>query len=122
MGDCASNRSGFATDLGAAGRDFPPELGRRLSDLMLARRTDKQSREQIRQRWVIVPVTDQASQQIWAPQEGTFLRSWAADYHVVAAACAGVLSVQHEFLRAQTTLAREFVKRSSVGRASCRER
>src|ERR1035438_3141072 len=71
---------------------------------MLAGGTDEQSREQIRQGWVIVPVTDQASQQIGAPQEGTVLGSWAADDHVVATAGAGVLSVQHEFLRAQAAL------------------
>ena len=63
-----------------------------------------------------MPVTDQAAQQIGPAQERAVLRSGAADHHVVAAAGAGVLPVQHEFLRAQTALAREFVERGGVCR------
>ena len=49
---------------------------------------------------MIVPVTNQAAQQVGAPQEGTVLRGGAAHDYMIAAAGAGVLSIQHEFLGA----------------------
>ena len=65
---------------------------------------------------MIVPVAEQASQQVGTPQERAVFRSRAAHHHVVAAAGSGVLSIQHEFLRAQAALAREIVERGSVCR------
>ena len=60
---------------------------------------------------MVVPVTDQAAQQIGTPQKSAVPRGRPADDDVVAAARAGVLSVQHEFLRAQAGLARKRVDR-----------
>src|ERR1700686_2735846 len=60
---------------------------------------------------MVVPVTDQASQKIRTAQKCAVGRSWAPDYDVVAPASAGVLPVQHEFLRAQMGLAGKRVNR-----------
>src|ERR1017187_10372710 len=60
---------------------------------MLTGGTDEQSREQIGQGRVIVPVSDQASQQIGTPQERTVFRSRSAQHNVVSAAGPGVLSI-----------------------------
>ena len=64
----------------------------------LARRADEQSREQVRQRRVVVPVGDQAAQQIGPAQERAVGRRRAAEHEVVAAAGAGVAAVEHELL------------------------
>ena len=56
---------------------------------------------------MVVPVTDHATQQIGAAQERAVRGSRSADHHVVAAAGAGVLAVQHELLGAQAALARQ---------------
>ena len=77
---------------------------------MLAGGTDERAREQIRKRWVVVPVTDQAPQQIGPPQKRTIFGRRAADHDVVAASRAAVLPVQHEFLRPQAALPGKLVE------------
>ena len=71
----------------------------------LRRRTQEQAREQIRQRRMVVPVREQAAQEIRPPQERRILRRRAAEHEVVAAAGADVTAVNHEFLGAQLTAA-----------------
>ena len=77
----------------------------------LTGRPDKGAGEQVRQRRMVVPVGDQAAQQIGSAQEGTVRRRRAAQHHMVAAARARVLAVQVEFLGAQTRLTSFFVNR-----------
>ena len=63
---------------------------------------------------MIVPISDQASQQIGTPQEWTLFRGRSAQHYVISAAGPRVLSIQHEFLGTQTALAREFVEHGGV--------
>ncbi len=60
---------------------------------------------------MVVPVTDQAAQQIGAPEKRAVLRRRPPNHDVVATARAGVLPVEHEFFRAQAGLACESVDR-----------
>ena len=76
---------------------------------MLAGRADEQSAEQKRQRRVILPVAEQASQQVRAAQNRAVCRRRSADHDVVAAAGADVAAIDHEFLSAQAGLAGLFV-------------
>jgi len=50
---------------------------------------------------VVLPVEDQAAEQLRPAQEGAFRRRRPAQGHVVTAARAGVAAVEHELLRAQ---------------------
>ena len=81
---------------------------------MLAGGADEHPGEQIRQRRVVMPVTDQTSQQIGPAQKRAVCGSRAADHDVVAPAGSAVLAVHHELLRAQPALAREIVERRGV--------
>ena len=80
----------------------------------LARRTDEQPGQQVRQRGPIVPVGQQAPQQVGPPQEGTVRRRRSAQHQMIPAARPGVPAVQHEFLRAQPRLARLLVQAHRV--------
>ena len=50
---------------------------------------------------MVVPVADQASQQIGSSQERAVVGRGAAQHEVIAAAGAGVATVQHEFFGRQ---------------------
>ena len=67
----------------------------------LAGRTDKGTRKQIRQRRVVLPVGDQALQQIGPPQQRTVGGCGTAERDVIASAGACVATVEHEFLGAE---------------------
>jgi hypothetical protein len=55
---------------------------------------------------MIVPVRDQAAQQIGTPQKRTVGRRPAAEHEVVATAGAGVAAIEHELFAGQARLAR----------------
>ena len=63
---------------------------------------------------MIVPVADQAAQQIGPPQQGAVGRRRAPEHHVVAAAGAGVPAVEHELLGAEPRLTRLVVERGRL--------
>ena len=63
---------------------------------------------------MVVPVADQAAQQIRPAQERAVGRRRAADDDVVAAAGAGVAAVEHELLGAEPRQPRLFVQRRRV--------
>ena len=67
----------------------------------LARRPDEHAREQVRQRRMVVPVGDQAAEQVGPAQDRAVGRRRPAEHDVVAAAGAGVPAVDHELLGAQ---------------------
>ncbi len=78
----------------------------------LARRADEHPREQIGQRRVVLPVGDEASQQIGPAQERAVRGRRAAERDVVAAARAHVPAVEHELFGAEPRLPRFLVQRS----------
>ena len=59
---------------------------------------------------MILPVGDQAAQQIGPAQERAVGRRRAAEHDVVAAAGAGVPAVEHELLGAEPRVARVLVE------------
>ena len=77
----------------------------------LAGRSDEPPREQVRQARMPLPVGDQAREQIGAAQQRRIDRLRPAERDVVAAAGAGVQSVEVELLRREAALARLFVQR-----------
>ena len=101
---------------------LPLQLGKgdfQFIDLVVARliharrltgRANEQPREQVRQRWVVVPVRDQAGEQIRPTQERAISRRGPAQYEVVTAASARMAAVEHEFLGAQVGLVGRFVQ------------
>ena len=84
----------------------------------LARRTDEHAGEQVRQRRMVLPIRDQAAQQIGPAQEWTIGRGRAAEHDVIAAAGAGVAAVEHELLGAEPRQPRFFVDRRSSSQPS----
>ena len=60
---------------------------------------------------MVLPIRDEALQQVGAAQERALRRRRSAEGHVVAAAGAGVPPVEHEFLGAEPRLARLLVQR-----------
>ena len=76
---------------------------------------DKRAGKQIRQRGMILPIGNQAAQQIGTPQQRAVRRRCPAERDVVAAAGAGVTAVEHELFRAQARQPRGFVEREGVG-------
>ncbi len=56
-------------------------------------RADEQAGKQVRQRWMVMPVAEQAAQQVRATQERRIRRCRPAEHEVVAAAGAGVPAV-----------------------------
>jgi len=59
---------------------------------------------------VVVPVADQAAQQVGTPQERRVARCRTTEDEVVAAAGAGVTPVDHELLAGQARLTRRLVE------------
>ena len=80
-------------------------VARLVDSRRLARRPDEQSAEQVGERWMVLPIGDDAPQQIGAPQEGAVGRRDAAEHDVIAAAGADVPAVQHELLCAEADVA-----------------
>src|SRR2546423_11502538 len=77
----------------------------------LARGPDEEPREEKRERGMVLPVGDQASQQIRAAQQRALHGRRAAERHVIAAARARVAPVEHELLGAEAREARFLVER-----------
>jgi hypothetical protein len=71
----------------------------------LAGGADEGAGEQVRQARVVLPVGDQALHQVRAAQQRAVRRGRAAEGDVVAAAGAGVATVEHELLGAEAGLA-----------------
>ncbi len=80
----------------------------------LARGADEETREQVGERRVDLPVADQGAQQVRAAQQRAVRGGRPPDGHVVAAAGAGVAAVEHEFLGAQPREARLLVEERHV--------
>ena len=59
---------------------------------------DEQAAEEIGKRRMVVPVRQQAAQQVGPAQERRIGRRCAAEHEVIAAAGAGVAAVDHELL------------------------
>ena len=71
---------------------------------MLAGGPNEQSGEEIRQRRMIVPVRQQASEKIGAAQQRTIGGRCASNHDMVASARPHVPSVEHKLFGAQTCL------------------
>ena len=71
----------------------------------LGRRADKQTAEQVGQRRMVVPVADQAAQQVRPAQKRRVRRRRAAEHKVVTAARASVAAIDHKFLAGEAALA-----------------
>ncbi len=80
----------------------------------LAGGADEQAGEQVGECRVVLPVADQAHQQIGPSQAGRIGGRGRANRDVVAATGAGVAAVEHEFLGAEAGEACLFVKRLCV--------
>jgi len=80
----------------------------------LAGGADEHAAEQIAQRRVVVPVGDEAGQQVRPAQEGAVGGGGAAEHEVVAATSAGVAAVEHELLGRQARVVRRFVEEFGV--------
>ncbi len=85
-------------------------LARLVEPGRLAGRADEQAREQIGQGRMVLPVGDQAGQQIRPAQERAVRGAGAADHHVVAAAGADMAAIQHELLGAEPAVPRILVQ------------
>ena len=81
----------------------------------LAGRPDEHPREEVGQGRMVLPVGDDAAEQIGAPEEGAVCGRARAEHDVVAAAGAAVAAVDHEFFRAKPRLPRLLVKRLGDG-------
>jgi hypothetical protein len=77
----------------------------------LAGRPDEHAGKQIRQRRMILPVRQQALQQVRAPQQRAVRRGRASQRDVIAATGAHVAAVEHELFSRQARLPRFLVKR-----------
>ena len=80
----------------------------------LAGRADEQTAEQIAQAGVVVPVADEAGQQLGLAQERAVSGRGAAQHKVVAAPGAGVATIEHEFFARQASAVRGFVQKLGV--------
>jgi hypothetical protein len=81
----------------------------------LAGGADELAGEQIRQCGMVLPVGNEAAQQIGPPQHGTVCGCGATQCDVVAAAGAGVAPVEHEFFGGEAGQPRGFVERRGIG-------
>ena len=88
-----------------------PIVPRLVDARRLARRPDEHAGEHVGERRMVLPIGDQAPQQIGPAQERRVRRARGADHDVIAAARAGVAAVEHEFLGAEPRLPRFFVER-----------
>src|SRR5215831_20698041 len=66
----------------------------------LARWTDKQPGEQVRQGWMALPIQDQAFEQVGPAQERAVGSGRSSQYDVIAAAGSDVATIDHEFVAA----------------------
>ncbi len=98
-GGGASRRSGTCAN--AISSSWSESFRAFVDARMLARRAEEEAREEERQRRVVVPVAEQAPQQIGPAQERTVGRRRAAEHDVIAAAGAGMPAVEHELLGAE---------------------
>ena len=80
----------------------------------LACRSDRQAGKKIRERRMVVPVRDQAAQQIRPAQDRTIRRRRAAENDVVAPAGADMPAIEHELLGAESGVASLVVQRFDV--------
>ncbi len=80
----------------------------------LAGRADEQPRKEIRERGMILPVVQQAAQQIGAAQERAVGRRGTAEHDVVAAAGSRVPAVEQELLGREAQRARVGIERGGL--------
>ena len=76
----------------------------------LAGRAEEDAGEEVGERRVVLPVADQAAQEVGAAQERAVGDGRAAEHDVVAAAGADMPSVEQEFFRAEVAVARFLVE------------
>src|SRR5882724_8540810 len=76
----------------------------------LARGSDEESREEIRQRRMIVPVRDETAQQVGPAEKRAVGGRRAAEHEMIAAAGSDVTAVDHELLAGETGLVRGVVE------------
>jgi len=76
----------------------------------LARRTDEQSREQIAQTRMVLPIGNEAAKQVRPPQERALRRCRATDDDMVAAARAGMASVEQKLFGTKACEARLLIE------------
>ena len=81
-------------------------LARLVDARRLARGSDEQPREEVRERRMVQPVADQAAQQVGPAQERAVGGRRPAEHDVVAAAGARVAPVEHELLGGEAQRAR----------------
>ena len=81
----------------------------------LAGRADEQAGEQVGKRRMILPIADQAHQQIGTAQQRRVSRRGAAQGDMVAPAGARVAAVEHELLRAEARQTRFLVEHAGIG-------
>ncbi len=102
---------GDAAQFGERDLDLVDRIVARFIDARrLARRPDEETREQVRERRMVVPVGDHAREQIGPAQERRIGDRRAAEHEVVAAAGAGVATVEHELLGRQPRLVGRLVE------------
>src|SRR5215471_3852279 len=82
-----------------------PVISRFIDTRRLARRAHEKAGEQVRQRWMILPVDDQALQKIRAAQQRAVRGRGPPERDMIAAARTGMASVKHELLGAESRLA-----------------
>lgn len=104
-----------AAKLGERDIEFVDLIVARLVDARrLARRADEEPREQVGQRRMIVPIRDQAREQIGTAQERAVGGRRAAEHEVIAAARADMPAVDHELLARQPRSIRGVVQEFGV--------
>ena len=64
---------------------------------------------------MVLPITEQAGQQIRTPQYRAVCRRGAANHDMVAPARPDMASIHHELFRTETGSARFFVERCGIG-------
>ena len=80
----------------------------------LTGRADKHSGKEVGESGVVLPIGNQAAQQIGPPQHRTVGRRFSAQGDVVATTGACVTTVLHELFRAETTLSGFFVEPGGI--------
>ena len=105
---CSVSSPACAASAPAAGRRSRARravVARLVHARRLARRADEHAREQVRQRRMVLPVGDEAAQQVGPAQQRAVRRRRAAERDVIAAAGARVAAVEHELLGARAASA-----------------
>src|SRR5688572_7924420 len=86
-------------------------IARLIDTWVLAARANKEAAEEIRERGMMLPVAEEATEQIGPAQEGAVGGRGSADDQMISSAGADVPAIDHEFFRAQSGQARFMVKR-----------